>query len=383
MEKGKALFISHQDDNSGAPKALYNILKFILSTYKVHVDVSLCADKSAGVFENLKSQNGGNETNVFYPKKKPKNRFLKKTKNYIDTFFSLKRKIKEYNKKYDFVFFNSISFNYFKSDLEAITIPKYLYLHEGSNFLYTLLKDDYSILKKFNHIFVPSNQVKENLILHSINSSKITILELFVEANSIIDKPFLKSTSLKEGLVVGNLANLDPTKGVECFLATAKLYKELYPNDHIKFIWKGYNNGSSLYNLTNHEIKQSGMSELVFLEEKSKEIEEYFSRIDVLLLTSKQETFGLVLLEAANYFTPSITFKNVVGGSKFIEEYGGFTASYLSIHELVIILKKYYEDKELLELHGLKAHENLVANYTLNERLKEELKVKLDILFNT
>jgi glycosyltransferase involved in cell wall biosynthesis len=383
MKKGKALFISHQDDNSGAPKALYNILKFILSTYKVNVDVSLCVDKSVGVFEDLKNNKNSNEINVFYPKKSSQNKIIKKITNRINNLFFAENRSAKYNKKYDFVFFNSISFNYYKSDSEAITIPKYLYLHEGSNFLYTLLKDDYSILKKFNHIFVPSSQVEENLIKHGIDRSKITILELFVEANAIVDKPFLKSTLPKDGLVVGNLANLDPTKGIECFLATAKLYKELYPNDHIKFIWKGYTKGSSLYNLVNYEIKESGLSQLVFLEEKNKEIEDYFSRIDVLLLTSKQETFGLVLLEAANYFTPSITFKNVIGGSKFIDEYGGFTASYLSINQLVLYLKEYYENNELVELHGSKAHENLIANYALNERLRKELKVKLDILLNT
>lgn len=383
MKKGKALFISHQDDNSGAPKALYNILRFILNVYKVNVDISVCVAKSAGVFENLKKVNSNNESTVFYSKKKSQNRIFNKAVNYIDALFLAKKKIKDYNQKYDYVFFNSISFNCFKSDLDAITIPKYLYLHEGSNFLYALLKDDYSILKKFNHIFVPSVQVEENLIKHGINSSKVTILELFIEANEIIGNSFLKSTSLREELVVGNLANLDIVKGIECFLATAKLYKELYPDDRIKFIWKGYTKGSSLYNLANYEVEQSGLSELVFFEEKSKEIEDYFSRIDVLLLTSKQETFGLVILEAANYFTPSITFKKVVGVSNFIDEYGGFTASYLSINQLVVDLKKYYGDRDLIELHGLKAHENLVANYTLNERLKKELKFKLDILFNT
>jgi hypothetical protein len=55
MKKNKALFISHSDENSGAPKALCNILKFILIEFKINADIYVCVPKNVGVFEYLKS----------------------------------------------------------------------------------------------------------------------------------------------------------------------------------------------------------------------------------------------------------------------------------------------------------------------------------------
>lgn len=383
MKKNKALFVSHEDDNSGAPKALYNVLKFILINYELNLDIFVCDTKFVGVFENLKKGlNDRNIPNVFYQKKSTQNRIIRKVKGFINRKLFAKSRIEKYNKKYDFIFFNSISYNYFKLELEGITIPKYLYLHEGTNFLFNSLKDDYSIFNNFQIIFVPSKQVEADLTAHGICKSKITVLQLFLDDDEIIEESSVLSNSNKGELVVGNLANLNEMKGVEYFLATAKLYKEMYPNDTIKFKWKGYTKDSFLHNLTNYEIQNAGLNNVVLLEEKSKDIKSFFSTIDVLMMTSKQETFGFVVLEAANHFTPSIAFKEVVGASEFINKYGGFTVEYLSINQLVVCLKEYYENRDLIRLHGINANRHLKANYTLNEKLKKDFKSKLEFMMN-
>ena len=70
MKKNKALFISHQDENSGAPRALYNILKFILNNYKSNIEIYVCTSKSAGIFDYLKKENyNNNTTNILYSNK--------------------------------------------------------------------------------------------------------------------------------------------------------------------------------------------------------------------------------------------------------------------------------------------------------------------------
>jgi len=97
-------------------------------------------------------------------------------------------------------------------------------------------------------------------------------------------------------------------------------------------------------------------------------------------MTSKEETFGFVILEAANCFKPAIAFKKVVGASEFITKYGGFTVDYLSIYQLVGCLKKYYENRDLIKAHGIKANHYLISNYTLNENLKKVLKSKLEFI---
>lgn len=383
--KNKGLFLSHVDDTSGAPKALSNILKFILTQYKIDIDVFVCQPKTVGFFENLKNnQNSKGTVKVEYLKQKKKSSIflIRKLENLFNRKIAkihVNQSLKSYNENYDFIFFNSISYNFLKTDLDKITIPKYLYLHEGSFFLYESIKDDYSIFDKFEHIFVPSKQVEKNLLNHGI-SNKISLLQLFLNDYDVNN--IKNSISKNENFVVGNLAQLYAGKGIEYFLATAKLYKELYPNDKIIFKWKGCNPSTSLFNLTNNEIQNAGLTDVVFLEEYSENTNDFFSEIDVLLMTSKQETFGYVVLEAANNCVPSIAFDKVIGASEFIKEYGGLVAEYLSINQLVTYLKKYHDNPNMLISDGNAANELLKLDYFLNEKLKNDLKAKLSFIIS-
>lgn len=381
MRKNKGLFLSHLDEKSGAPKALLNILKFILNESKIDIDIFVCQPKTIGFFENITSSKGAIKVDYLKHKKSSNFFLIRKLENFFSRKIAkiqAKNNVKRINENYDFIFYNSISFNFHRNQIDKINLPKYLYLHEGSNFLYDYIKNDYSIFDKFDHIFVPSNQVEMNLINQGVASNKITLLQLFLNDNEI---NYSKSTiSKKENFVVGNLAYLHSGKGIEYFLATAKLYKELYPKDNILFKWKGCNPETSLFNLTKYEIQKAGLNNIVFLEEYSEQINEFLLGIDVLLMTSKQETFGFVVLEAANNCVPSVAFEEVIGASEFIKQYGGFVAEYLSIYQLVNYLKNYYENPSLLLSTGIDANKLLISNFSLNDRLKNELRDKLSFM---
>lgn len=385
MKKNRALFISHFDEKSGAPKALYNILKFILTNYELQVDVLVCQPKKIGFFENLANEpNIKTKPLITYDNSYKKSKFLliNKLENFIrrlSASVKLKKTIKNYNKKYDFIFFNSVSYNYFETELNKIVIPKFLYLHEGSIFLDETLNGDYSFFKNFNHIFVPSLQVKKNLIKQNLDKYCITVLQLFLDENELISNA--NRIELKKDFVVGNLAVFRPNKAMEYFLATVKLYKELYPTDNIIFKWKGVKFENSMTKVTRYEIENANLQNTVFLEEYSENASEFFQTIDVLLVTSKQETFSFVVLEAANNSKPSIVFDDVVGASDFVKEYGGIVVDYLSIKQIVDGLKKYYENRELLNQHGKASNELLRSKYSYNNFVQTKLKTQLSILF--
>ncbi|MDI1256465.1 MAG: glycosyltransferase [Flavobacterium sp.] len=376
MKIQKGLFFSHEDDNAGAPRALLSVLQFILENFSIHADIQVFTPKSEGVFEPLRTKHPHLVAKIIYPKPVGNNIIVRKLKKWSKKVVT-KKQISFYN-SYDFLFFNSMSFYQYKSQLDGITVPKFLYLHEGSNFLHDFFKDDYAILDNFTHIFVPGNQSKENLSAHGINPVKITVLPLFLDADEIVTAV---PQSNNKFFTVGNLANPGFLKAPEYFLAIAKRYKEKYANDKIQFKWKGFKKESQAFNITQYEIKQAGLENFVILEEKNKENVAFFEGIDVLLMTSKQETFGRVVLEAANYSKPSMTFSIVIGAANFINEYGGFTPDYLSLEQAVDYLKQYYENRDLLVSHGQMAHEKLLEKYVINASLTEDLKGKLSIIF--
>jgi len=92
VKKNKALFVSHEDDNSGAPRVLYNLLKFIVKNYELDVDIFVTLPKYLGIFEKLKNETYLDKTpEIFYHKESSKSRIIRKITTFIDRKIFAKR----------------------------------------------------------------------------------------------------------------------------------------------------------------------------------------------------------------------------------------------------------------------------------------------------
>ena len=375
MAKNKILFVNHEDNFSGSTIVLEKLLSFILKKNTVDIFLHVYnTNKNKNVFTKLVQNNSITLDSLNLKKTLSSNFLIRIVQKIIRKF---KKSTSELiNSRYNAIFFNSISFIYFEQHLAKITLPKYLYLHEQINAIHSFIGTNYTLFYYFEHIFVPCNQSKQMLIELGVNPSKISVLQLYLTPNEIINSSKIDSKTLR----IGNLANISWPKGIEYFLATAKLYNELYPQDNIKFIWKGAQQDSFLEQLTNYEIQKSGLASFVDLLSRDSETTNFYNTIDVLLLTSKEESFGLVCLEAANHKVPCVIFKDVVGAQSFIEKYDGFVVNYLSIFSLVHSLKKYYDNRELINQHGNKAKEILLNEFTMNKTLEDKLANTLKII---
>ena len=107
----------------------------------------------------------------------------------------------------------------------------------------------------------------------------------------------------KKQITLGVIGRADRTKGFQHAIAMMKL---LQNNPNREFVLKISSKGYYLPTLENLAAKLGVASQVQFLGRVESK-EEFFASIDILLMTSEEENFGLVILEAMKFCKPIIS----------------------------------------------------------------------------
>ena len=357
----KILFISHDASRSGAPLVLLYLLKWLNSqTKNIQFDVLLI--KGGAIASDFEKECAN--TFIFSEIHKP----LKFSEVIINFFFSKlgikqKEKQKDFFKKiasnnYDLIYANTVV-----SLPVAVKIKnKYpnakllVHIHE-LNTVIKMIQPNFSrytnVVDKFIAV---SHQVKNNLIYnYDIDKNLIDVIYEFGIVNeNVVSKD-------NKIFTIGASGKVDWRKGDDIFIQVANYINKNYPQAKMKFVWVG-NNLNNKY-IIEGDIKKLGLKEVVsFVGELTNPIN-FYKDFDVFLLTSREDPFPLVCIEAANLRKPIICFEKASGTAEVIKKGGGFVVSYLDIEAMVEKIMYYYNDLGKLNEDGLKAQE-LFADFT-------------------
>ena len=106
-------------------------------------------------------------------------------------------------------------------------------------------------------------------------------------------------------LVLGTIGRLVPQKDYPTLLNAFELFKKTFPNSELHILGAGRQK-KELEDLT----IRLGISDSVFFEGKKSNVEDFLIHLDLFVLTSIYEGFGLVLLEAMNLEIPIVASNN-------------------------------------------------------------------------
>lgn len=374
MKKQTILILGHEASLSGAPKSLLYFANWLKDNQNYTIYFIL--QRGGALLKDYKKTGSVFIWNRNYEDKKLSERFLNRFYDY-----EKKRKenfLKSIKNEISVVYCNTCTngeiIDFVKNIITKplITrIPELEYVIR----LYKTLGKVKTTFEQSDAIIAVAQAVKNNLIdNHQVPESKIHVCygAIPIEKKTIINKETLNINLgiSNDDFVVGGCGSLIWRKGYDLFIQTAKLTRDKYPTLNFKFLWIGGKENSNELLEVQRELELLELSDIVLFQSSIPNIEDYYQLMDVFFMTSREDPFPLVNLEAASFGLPIICFDKSGGSVEFVNEKVGFVAPYEDLGfvvDKIILLSK---NSSLLESLSISAKEN-VKNFNIEKSASE------------
>jgi glycosyltransferase involved in cell wall biosynthesis len=264
--------------------------------------------------------------------------------------------------------------------LSKLKVPILTHIHEmDSSIQYYCADSIEDVLKYSSHFLACSRAVQDNLIRnHGVSVDKISIGHA-----SIYKDPGLKRLNINEKnrqkkklglvqnkhLIFGCGIGMPFRKGADLFIELGQILRRKGRNDFHLYWIGGFEKSASdgKYAVWSDYLKRLEQSDvrnyITFLGYK-KNSRDYLQVGDVYVMTSREEPFGLVALEAADCEVPTICFDNA-GAADFVGEDAGFIVPFEDLEAMAQKLIFLMENENLGESLGIQAKEKFLDAFTV------------------
>ena len=144
-------------------------------------------------------------------------------------------------------------------------------------------------------------------------------------------------------------------KGDDLFIQVAN--KVLKKTDSIQFYWIG-NVDSIKKTIIENELKKLNISSSVHFIAEQLDCSDLIQQMDLFLLTSREDPFPLVAIEAGMAGLPIICFKDTTGIEFHVQKSCGVAVDYLDIELMAVNVLNYFENR-----NNLKTQKEFIKSY--------------------
>lgn len=174
------------------------------------------------------------------------------------------------------------------------------------------------LYKRITRIFAISNYVRESVInTCPVGNEKVTVLHPALELENYSAVNFnkaeiRKSLNIKpDRIVIGMASRFSPGKGHEEFLKAAKTLKDEFNNNICFLIAGGASYGEEKYKSKILKLaNELELDNIVKFTGHSSNVAELLSAMDIFVLPSHEESFGVLLTEAMAMGLPAVASNN-------------------------------------------------------------------------
>jgi glycosyltransferase involved in cell wall biosynthesis len=280
--------------------------------------------------------------------------------------------------RFDLIISNTVTNGDLLEKLSILNVPISTYVHELEMGIqqYTSPKSFQNTLNFTKSYIACAESVKENLIKnHDIDATKIKVLpSLLPESALSFESSQSKIIALKNKynipentFLVGGMGTVDLRKGVDIFLQVAHQLKEKID---IYFLWVGGQNTEIDYKIFQIDKDRLGLKNIIFQTSINNPLD-FMDAFDVFFVSSREDPYPLVVLEAAMLSKPIICFDKAGGAKDFVEKDCGFVVDYLDVDKVVEKIIELKENHFLCKEFGdfskkkvLEKHNQVVAFQT-------------------
>lgn len=223
----------------------------------------------------------------------------------------------------------------------------------------------YKRLKKCDYVIVITEHLRKYMI-----DSGYSVANLFKIPNMLHILREYKQKEFHNPVVIGSYGRFAAQKGYEYLLQAVSSLQERGYDFKLKLGGDGAD-AEKLRSLS-RELGVEGKVDFIgWVEDKDK----FFSGIDIFCLSSIEEPFGIVLLEAMKYSTPIVATKCHGPNEIFAAGNDAILADIKSGEDLADKLAELIDNPDIAQSTARRAYENLIENYDIKVVAKKLSKI--------
>lgn len=274
--------------------------------------ITLCIINNSYKNNMINRMNKRNKLKIEYLNRKSKSKSLKFLKKYMDIIKDNHIDIVHCHDKESIII----------ASIAKLIYPKlkiYYTIHDTG--IYETLGRINVLLDKIfvKKIIAISDAVKQDILSRGIGENKVTVIH-----NGIDFLPYEQITKQKDKYYnIGCVARIQPKKkGQDILINAIKIVKESYPNVRCYFAGGYEEKDKNDMNILEKLIKENQLDKNITFLGSIDNVPEFLGKIDLFVLPSRQEGFGLVVVEAMAARVPVIASnidgpKEIIGDNKY------------------------------------------------------------------
>ncbi len=388
MKQEKILFVSHDANRAGSQLLLLQLLR-LLKDRNFPMHLLLC---NGGVLEEefakvVNVTKLYSENSIF---NKPfSGKFLQKVNLY--KLYEQHAIQKEHERviaeletqNIGLVFINSIAnAEVYHDTLRFLHhLPMVLFAHElgMSVKIYTHETQLTYLLTKASHLIAVSKAVANHYINdYGFPDERVSIFTLIDHdhvdhrlSNVVHDIAEKNFGIPKDAIVIGGCGNAEWRKGNDLFNWIARIVIAKTSPLPVYFLWVGAGPQHDIFTLIEDDIRLMGLDARIILVPPTAQALDYISRFDVLMLSSREDPYPLVVLEAALAEIPVVCFEGAGGAPELIESDAGFVVPYLDISAASEALIKLILDPSMREEMGRNGRKKVLSRHNIESSVNQ------------
>lgn len=215
-----------------------------------------------------------------------------------------------------------------------MSVPLLLHVHELDSIFFSYVSAEiFAQQAKAVDFFIPCAQAVKDFYQKEfkISADKMQIVYDYAGSRAA-DTSTAASVREEFGIsvnmpLVGAVGTLGWRKGSDWFLQVVKFFGEIGRTD-VKFLWLGTDPDSREYKELVLDARRLGLSEQIIFVKARPNVKGFYEAFDIFLLTSREDPFPLVCMEAASQACPLICFEQGGGMPEFVRDDAGFIVPY-------------------------------------------------------
>ncbi len=261
---------------------------------------------------------------------------------------------------FDLIYYNTIAVSDLIRAMAVLQVKKLWHLHELELAAKTIGIGNLKAVSHIDYVVANSESTKSFLLDYGVDENLISVFYPTINVREIVSRSQERSNALdsfpiENEFVIGSAGTVLERKGVQAFIILAKTIDRIFPENNFKYVWVGALNGRDRI-IIEHDIQKASLSEKVYFTGELSNPYPVYNSFSVFVSTSKEESFGLALIEAACLGKALFCFKNSHEVERVVRSASNFVSDYLDVLSMSEQLVELFRNEDRLVEAGGRAY---------------------------